>query len=186
MSAHDTDAGYPELATARLRLRGFRRDDLPYLQAFAVRPALWRYLPGPEVTAELVEAFLEAQLIAQAEPGGRDWQFCVEHGGFGLPIGTARVSISSPEHRQGTVALSIDSDHWRQGYGREVLAVLTEMGFSDLGLHRLSALADTENLAGRRLLLAGGYAEEGILRGNFQLRGSWRDTALFARINPAD
>lgn len=170
---------HPELPTERLRLRGFVADDLPYLQAFAVRPAFWRYLPGPEMSADLVEAFLAARL---ASPSNSDWHFCLEHAGLGLPIGTARFTIASPEHRQGNIAVSLDSDHWGQGYAREALAALARFGFEDLGLHRLAALTDTENLPAQKMLAACGFRREGLLRGNFRVRGGWRDSLLYARL----
>ena len=170
---------HPEFETQRLRLRGFMADDLPYLQAFAVRPAFWRYLPGPEMSADLVEAFLAARL---ANPGQADWHFCLEHAALGLPIGTARLTIASSEHRQGNIAVSLDSDHWRQGYGREALLELVRFGFADLGLHRLAALTDAENLAGQALLAACGFRSEGRLRENFLVRGTWRDSLLYARL----
>ncbi len=170
---------HPELQTPRLRLRGFSADDLPYLQAFAVRPAFWRYLPGPEMTADLVEAFLAARL---STPATNDWHFCLEHGGLGLPVGTARFTVASPEHRQGNIAISLDSDHWRRGYAGEVLAALVRFGFDDLGLHRLAALTDAENIAAQKLLEAGGFQCEGRLRENFLVRGVWRDSLLYARL----
>ncbi len=170
---------HPELQTPRLCLRGFKADDLPYLQAFAVRPAFWRYLPGPEMTADLIEAFLEARL---ANMGQGDWHFCLEHAVLGLPIGTARFTIASPEHRQGNIAISVDSDHWRQGYAGEAMAALVRFGFDDLGLHRLAALTDADNLAAQKLLASHGFRCEGRLRENFLVRGTWRDSLLYARL----
>lgn len=183
---------YPQLETSRLLLRGFRDDDLAYLQAFALRPILWRYLPGPEPTAELVAAYHEARLLAQAEAAlsGRDdsgdWHFAVESRDFGFIIGTGRLNIQSREHGNGAVAVSLDSEHWGQGLGREVLGALCDFGFEAIGLHRLSALIDAENLPSQHIAAACGFVREGLLRQNFRLRGVWRDSYLYARLNPGE
>lgn len=174
---------YPHLDTARLSLRAFKPDDLAYLQSFALRPAFWRYLPGPEPVAELIEAYLEARLQAQAMTDTADWHFAIEARDTGLLIGTARLSIQSREHANASLAVSLDSDHWRQGFAKEALAALVDFGFDTLGLHRLSALIDAENKAGIALAEAGGFTREGILKENLRLRGQWRDSAVYARLS---
>ncbi len=176
---------YPQLDTPRLLLRGFRDDDLAFMQVFALRPALWRYLPGPEPTAELVAAYHEARLQAQMLGQSGDWHFAAEQRDSGCMIGTARLSIQSREHNNGSVAVSLDSDTWRQGLGREALAALVAFGFAELGLHRLSALVDVENIASQHIAEACGFAREGLLRQNFNLRGQWRDSLLYGLLNPA-
>lgn len=175
---------FPEIETKRLTLRAFRADDLPYLQAFAVRPAFWRFLPGPELSADLLEAFLAQAMAEAANPARRDWPFCVAHRERALCIGSGRLSITNPEHGQGSVAVSLDSDYWGQGFGAEALAALCDLGFEGLGLHRLSAVADAENAAAHRMLEACGFQHEGTLRGHLQLRGQWRDSRLYARLAP--
>ncbi len=177
------DSDYPHLDTARLSLRAFRPDDLAYLQSFALRPAFWRYLPGPEPMAELIEAYLEARLLAQEAGNINDWHFAIEARDSGLLVGTARLSIQSREHANASIAVSLDSDHWRLGLGRDALAALVDFGFETLGLHRLSALIDAENKAGIALAEAGGFSREGLLKDNLRLRGQWRDSLIYARLS---
>jgi len=174
---------FPQIETARLLLRAFRADDLPFFQSFALRPAFWRYLPGPEPTADLVEAFVLG-LASRADtiPASGDFHFCIEDRAASLPIGSGRLSIASREHGQGNVAVSLDGDHWGRGLGREAMAGLVHWGFSDLGLHRISALVDTENAPARKMLVACGFREEGHLHQNLRVRGEWRDSLLFARL----
>lgn len=176
---------YPSFDSPRLILRGFRDDDLAFLQSFAVRPAFWRYLPGPEMTPDLIAAYFEARLEAQAMGEGGDWHFALESRDLGFILGTARLTIQSREHGHGNVAVSLDSDHWGLGLGREAMGALSHFALEVLGLHRLSGLVDAENKPAQRMMETNGFEREGLLRQNFRLRGVWRDSLLYARLAAA-
>jgi [ribosomal protein S5]-alanine N-acetyltransferase len=48
--------------------------------------------------------------------------------------------------------------------------------------HRLEALTDTENIAEQKALERVGFKREGVMRGVFFQRGTWRDQAIYALL----
>ncbi|WP_298725043.1 GNAT family protein [uncultured Ferrovibrio sp.] len=173
---------FPTLKTTRLLLRPFRAEDEAAFQDFAVKEDFWRFLPGPELDAELVHRFIEARLRDAEAPSGRDWVFAVEQREMQRAIGMVRLSIASTEHRQGNIGFSLDGRLRRQGYASEAVQAALRYGFATLGLHRITALADVENDRSHMVLTKLGFRREGRLKQNFFVRGQWRDCDLFALL----
>ncbi len=173
---------FPLLKSDRLLLRAFAPDDEAAFQQFAVKEDFWKYLPGPALDAGLVKRFIAARVIEGEAPTGRDWLFCVEERQMERAIGMVRLSIASPEHRQGNLGFSFDGTLRGKGYASEAVRAALRFGFAELGLHRITALADVENTRSHAVLQKLGFRLEGRLQQNFNVRGEWRDCDLFALL----
>lgn len=69
----------------------------------------------------------------------------------------------------------------RQGLATEAFAAITGFAFDVLGMRRVEALTDNENLASCRVCERTGYALEGVLRNDrIQPNGQLRDTRVYA------
>jgi RimJ/RimL family protein N-acetyltransferase len=171
------------LQTGRLRLRPFRSDDVEDIVAYSTKPEFIRYLPLPPQTRESAAAFV-SRVVADGQPDSRsDWLFAIQVGEAPRLIGTIRVGIREPEHRQGDVGYAVHPDHWGKGYATEALARVLSFGFEDLSLERIWATADVLNVASWRVMEKAGMQREGLMRHHRLLRGAWRDSVLYARIN---
>jgi RimJ/RimL family protein N-acetyltransferase len=53
-------------------------------------------------------------------------------------------------------------DNWRQGYATEMGGALLKFGFDELGLHRISARCDSENIASYKVMEKIGMRREGL------------------------
>jgi len=173
---------FPTLRTARLTLRGFRPEDEAAFQRFAVKEEFWKFLPGPALTPELVTRFVAARVADAENPTGRDWLFCVEEKSMARAIGMVRLSIAAGEHRQGNIGFSFDGTIRGKGYASEAMQAALRFGFAEIGLHRITALADVENDRSHAVLKKLGFRQEGRLQQNFLVRGRWRDSDLFALL----
>lgn len=171
---------FPSLRTQRMTLRAFRAADEAAFQLFAVRKDFWEFLPGPALNQELVSRFIAARLAEAENPTGRDWLFAVEERSLARAIGMVRLSIASVEHRQGNIGFSFDGTIRGKGYASEAMQAVLRFGFAELGLHRITALADVENARSHAVLRKLGFRQEGRLQQNFSVRGEWRDCDLFA------
>lgn len=176
-----TDA-FPSFRTQRLILRAFASEDEAAFQSFAVKEEFWKFLPGPALTPELVSRFIAARVEDAANPSGRDWLFAVEEKQMKRAIGMVRLSIAASEHRQGNIGFSFDGSIRSKGYASEAMQAALRFGFAELGLHRMTALADVENERSHAALKKLGFRHEGRLRQNFLVRGQWRDSDLFALL----
>jgi RimJ/RimL family protein N-acetyltransferase len=69
----------------------------------------------------------------------------------------------------------------RRGFGREAVAQLTALLFTEHGAARVQASTSVDNVATRRLLESLGFAEEGVLRAFWPREdGSREDYVLYA------
>jgi len=70
-------------------------------------------------------------------------------------------------HRAGRAELSIaigETGSWGRGYGREAIRTLLRFGFGELGLRRVTLVADADNARGIRCYERCGFRHEGVLR----------------------
>lgn len=167
-------------STERLLLRPLRQTDLPYLQHYAVRPDVYRYMPVPAQTEEMIAAFLETRLQDQQNEAANRFTFAVEPIECGFLVGTVRIAIDDTENRQGDIGFAIDPDYQGQGYMTEAVLSALRFGFRDLALHRIWAMTDVENQRSQKLLERVGMMREGHFRKNMNTRGEWRDSFLYA------
>lgn len=71
-----------------------------------------------------------------------------------------------------------------RGTGTTAVKVITEYGLSTIGLRRIEALVDVENVASKKLLVSAGYEPEGIMRKKVtRADGTQKDMALYARVS---
>jgi len=173
------------IETPRLLLRPHRRDDLEHLLRYSVRPEYYRYLPVPPLTPEGVAALLERRIAAAARSDEmKSWVFAIEPQQVGYTVGATRISVVNQEHQVADIGFALDSDFYGRGYATEAARAVVSFGFSRLGLLRIWATTDVENEASCRVLERLGMKREARLRHDKLMRGEWRDSFLYAILQP--
>ncbi|HYZ01617.1 MAG TPA: GNAT family protein [Candidatus Binatia bacterium] len=168
--------------TAPITLREFEDGDVDAATAWISDPAVTRFMtwdPGDRARAA---AWLR-QVAADAEALPRtSWELAVVEVETGLVVGAGRLTVRDAQHRCGDIGYVLRRDRWGRGLGSEVARQLVERGFERVGLHRIEATCDVENVASARVLEKAGLRLEGRLRERFQVRGEWRDLLLYAAL----
>lgn len=147
-------AGIPELATARLRLRGWEvRDRLPFAAQNGDAETM-RYLGGPMTQAES-DAYLDRTLTHWAEDGYGKW--AVEEratGAFVGALGLQRMRFAPPFPcpAQIEVAWRLTRAFWGRGYATEAGRAALAFGFTTLGLGEIVAITVPENRGSRAVM----------------------------------
>lgn len=77
----------------------------------------------------------------------------------------------------------IGTPHHRRGYGQAAVEAVLRFAFGHLGLHRVEAAVQDDNIASIRLLEGLGFTREGVARGLLKIDGAWRDHARYARLS---
>lgn len=77
----------------------------------------------------------------------------------------------------------IGEQYARQGLARASVRAATRFCFDNLGLHRIEAAVQPENVRSIRLLEAVGFQLEGTARGYLKINGTWQDHHLYARLS---
>lgn len=90
----------------------------------------------------------------------------------GMPVGECGFHTWTPLHNRAEVFYNMRNDGNKQkGYMTEALEAVLKFGFTELKLHRIEALVDSENEPSLRLLLRYGFTKEGTMREDYAVNG---------------
>jgi RimJ/RimL family protein N-acetyltransferase len=177
--------GAMEIVTPRLLLREFHAADHQAVHEYAADPAVTRFMDwGPNTPAETV-GFLAAVRAEAADVPRSAYSLAIVVRTSSELIGSVRIAETSRVHRRGEMGYVLAQSHWGQGYATEAAAAALRFGFADLGLHRICATCDPDNVASARVLTKVGMRLEGHLHEHLFIRGEWRDRLTFAALSPA-
>ncbi len=175
-------AGVPTvpLETDRLILREFHENDWRAVAAYWSDPRYQRFYPELEdvksVVLELVSRCIEAQ---QVEPR-RTYQLAIARRDDGRLIGNCGLRVNSPENREANIGYELNPEEWGQGFATEAASAIVEFGFDTLGMHRIWAECNAENVASSRVLTKLVMQREARLRDHRWFRDRWWDTEVYA------
>ncbi len=168
------------LETERLILRDFAESDWPAVHCYASDTEVVRFEPWGPNDEEATRAFIQRNLDQQRSNPRYGFDLAVTLKGDGQLIGACGINISNPESRQAWIGYVYNRNYWGRGYATEAASAIIAFGFKQLGLHRIFAACDPDNLASARVLEKIGMRKEGCRREDKWLRGKWRDTYLYA------
>jgi ribosomal-protein-alanine N-acetyltransferase len=172
------------LETSRLALRELRVDDARAVNAYASDPEVVRYLDWGPSTLEDTERFLATARAARDAVPRTAYHLAVVLRSTGRLIGGCRIEVRRPADRGGDIGYAFDRYAWGRGYATEATRALLEFGFDSLELHRIWATCDVRNRASARVLEKLGMRREGHLRQTTRPKGEWRDSYLYAILDP--
>lgn len=110
---------------------------------------------------------------------GRAQPFIIESGG--AIVGQMHLTqIVWGSFRSGQAGYWVARDHAGRGIAPTALAALVDHAFLVLGLHRVAAYVQPENLASLKVLNKLGFCDEGMRRRVLYVDGAWRDHRSFA------
>jgi ribosomal-protein-alanine N-acetyltransferase len=137
------------IETARLYLRQFTSDDLDDLHVIYSDSEVMKYLSGGVRTREETGADL-FRIIADWEKHGFGlWAVVAKENHQLIGDGGLRFSGKTPEVEVGYV---LAKAYWGKGLAAEVAEASLKYGFDVLKLKQIVAVADTENIASRRVM----------------------------------
>jgi len=77
----------------------------------------------------------------------------------------------------------IGEDYAGKGYARCAVRAACQFCFETLGLHRVEAAVQADNVASIKVLEAVGFTREGNARGLLKINGQWRDHVIYAKLS---
>jgi RimJ/RimL family protein N-acetyltransferase len=165
--------------TARLTLRVLTPADVPVVVAYRNDPEVARYqdwaLP---VTEDRVREKLVAAQPPSPEPG-RWVQIGVEHDGE--LAGDVAVGLDADgQHAQ--IGYTLRADRQGLGIGREAVSALVDALLDGIGVHRISATLDPQNIRSAHLLEQLGFRYDGRAISAALIRGAWEDDDRYALL----
>ena len=154
---------FPVLETERLVLRQPRPGDAPAIFAILSDPETMRYMDTPPM-GDVGEA--EAMIARAAErfAAGDSLKWAVTLRDRDELIGECTLFRIHSDSRRAEIGYYLGRSHWGNGYNHEALTRIVDYGFDDLGLNRIEADLDPQNVASAKAVRRLGFVDEGLLR----------------------
>jgi ribosomal-protein-alanine N-acetyltransferase len=164
----------------RLTLRYATPEDAPRLFDLAADPAVTRFFSwGPYTSIEQPEAYI-AGLPAKRD-AGELLDFLIVDPDDG-PIGVTGLSELARRDRRATVGSWLGHRWWGSGANFEAKAMIAALAFQRLGMHRLTAWANTRNGRSQRALERIGFRREGVLTAWHRHGDTMHDVVVFGML----
>lgn len=166
--------------SARLRYRGFRKSDLDILYDLFNDPEIQLgandhyVIPRPESFKDMLEQWTSNLLfcvIVEKETERFVGQCGLRYEGLG------------EKNRDATVGLALQKKFWGNGYGKEAVEWMVQMGIKTLGLHRISLDVFASNQRAVAVYKKCGFLQEGVRRKALWRQGKWEDVMNMAILD---
>ena len=177
--------------TRRLVLRSLTEDDLPALQEgfSSCLPPQNRFDEGVFDTSFMTPEWHRGLIRREAEEAAQDRSYMLHifHQATGKYLGYCDITTQYRHDIQfAKIGYTILNRYWNQGYAAEAVTALTQIGFQQLGFHRLEAHVNPDNPASMAVLRKCGYEYEGIRKAYILEDGVWTDNAVFYTLHSAE
>ncbi|GAB2566519.1 N-acetyltransferase [Paractinoplanes abujensis] len=170
------------IATERLILRRFRKDDAPVLAAYRSDPDVARYQSWDSPFSLLRAETAVANFIA-SDPDKPGWfQYAVERTADRELVGDVAVHLHD-NLKQAEIGFTVAREHQRHGYAREAVTAVLDRLFRLQGLHKVTGECDSRNVASAGLMERLGFTREGLLRQQTYIKGEWTDDLLYGLLS---
>lgn len=153
------------LRTRRLVLRPFTIEDVNDVFEYASDTEWSRFIPvSSPYTFRDAEEFVTRQILKSWDEKPR---FAIEFNGV---VGSVKLTIEK-SLEIASLRYSISRPCWNQGLTTEAVAAVVDWGFDDIGLQKVYARMDVENIGSWRVMEKIGMIREGTLRSHGVNRG---------------
>ncbi|MBS2539107.1 GNAT family N-acetyltransferase [Catenulispora sp. NF23] len=158
----------------RLRFRELREDDIDALFAIYGSEVVTEHLSfDPRPLDSVVGIIASGIADRRVDPRTAYGLAVTLRTDSGL-IGYARLTLEA--HRAGQIGFALDPSVWGRGYGTETVQLLLQLGFDQLGLHRMWGARSPENAASSGAMSRNAMVEEARIRDHVFTHGAWRDS----------
>jgi len=99
------------------------------------------------------------------------------------------IGACNVTHIERSISQSANLGYWigqaytGKGYARSSVRAACQFCFETLGLHRVEAAVQADNIASIKVLEAVGFTREGAARGLLKINGKWRDHVIYAKLS---
>jgi ribosomal-protein-alanine N-acetyltransferase len=169
------------IVTERLVLRRYTRDDIPDVLGLAADPSFaWLISKNIPATKEDIRKYIDLQISYQPFEKDKVFELAIERKEDGKVIGLLGMIRRDPE--QGEVGWGLGVEYRGQGYATEAARAMMEYGFHSLGLHRIHADTNSNNLRSWRIMERLGMKREAVLRDSVYEEGKWLDRYVYGML----
>jgi len=170
------------VGTDRLLLRPMEPGDAVALHAYQSLQEIAQYQYWEPRSLEEIRAKLTEWTGMCRLDGEGTLAFAVESRAELKLIGDVSLRVTSVEARQGTIGFTLHPAHQGRGFATEACRALLQIGFRDLGLHRIFASCDARNTGSWRVMERLGMRREAHFREHALFKGVWDEEFYYALL----
>ena len=172
------------IETKRLVLRPFQKSDLDAVMAYHALPEVQRYLEWKARDRVEVKAALDAMMQQHhLQRPGDAVVLAMIRKSDDLLIGQVSLRWTDATAGQAELRFIVGPALRRQGYAREAVREMLDIGFERYGLHRVFARCAARNEASASLLRSLGMRLEAHYREHAMFQGEWDEELHFAILD---
>lgn len=172
------------IQTERLLLREFTGADEADVHEYAADPAVSQYMDWGPNSPEITHQHIHKRLLEQQAWPRAEVTLAIELREEGKLIGGFRLDIFDRRNGHADFGFVINRRYWNRGYATEATRAVLDRAFDALRLHRVIATCDTRNVGSARVMEKAGMRREAHFRKDVFQKGEWRDSYLYAILNP--
>ena len=171
-------AAFTFLESERMLLRRFTEGDLTPFLAYMNDPLVARYQTWESYTEQQAREHIEVQKSLDPGTLAKWFTFAAESKEDSVLVG--HVALKMLDHQQAEIGFTFSRAYQGKGLAFESAALVLGYIFNELKLHRVTAIADCENVPSVALLGRLGMRREGHFIQNVWFKGKWGDEYLYA------
>jgi ribosomal-protein-alanine N-acetyltransferase len=153
---------FQALETERLLLRKVTNKDLEFIHQGLSNEDVTQFMLIHYPTLESAKEQLRYYEDQYASEKGYYWVMQVKL--TNTPVGVIGITNITLEHRRAELGYWLLPEHQQKGFTKEAAKAVLYFSFDKLGIHRVEADTETENLKSIRVLEKLGFQREGVFR----------------------
>lgn len=162
------------LESERVKFTQMSVENTNAIHIFASDPEVSKYIGWPltkniDETRDYVK-----EMISREEAGTFKYANVVDKG-FDKIIGTVMLFGHDESACHAEIGYVLDRGLWGKGLGTEIVKMVQDLAYGDMGLRKLHARVVSENVGSARILEKNGFVEEGRLRDYYNIDGAFMD-----------
>lgn len=170
-----------KIETERLVLRAFNEDDSKALFDIFSDPEVMKYWNTPPWRSlDDAAAFINNSSDSMCDSRGMTLGVYKKHSGELL--GKVMLFNYDKESKRAEIGFGISQRYWGKGIVSEAGTALIKFAFNTLGLRRIEAEIDPENVSSANVLERMGFIKEGLLRQRWEVSSVISDSALYGLL----
>ncbi len=161
-------------------LRDVQEKDLPLYYAMYASPEVTRYtLLDACQSLDAYLPYFKQTLEENRKADRRIYEYVVSLPD-GQPIGMCNIKLLKTDPGNAEIGYMLLPPYWGKGYGTNVARQLVRMGFVELGLRKVTACCNANNLASEAVMKKCGMRREALLKAVRYKDGAWQDELRYA------
>lgn len=152
----------PQTTSLNYIIRPFKREDALLWQTWDIDPEIQAHMPEPKNEVGDISAQYEYIEECESDEDGYYWSIETKDG---VTIGTVSLFEINPHHKIADLGIVIgDKKYWGKGVATEVVNTIKEYAFTILGIERINAEIEEENLPMKKVFEKIGFEQDGVFK----------------------